>query len=92
MNKFHTFIQKHINNNDKDKIVSLLHNLYSILNKDTKKNKNYWLSKYIFDDFVNYIIENGILTKLNCNAKHFFESYITIKYFTKPPPKYQDLN
>ena len=88
MDKFRKVVQKNIAKNKRKEIIKILNILYSVLNKYTKNDKIYWTKLYMFDDFVNYIITNYILSELNSNAEQYFRSYIINNCFPNPPPIY----
>lgn len=89
MDKYRKEIQQMINDDDKkNEIIEILNKLYYLFSINNKEYRKYWTPLYIFDNFVDYITCNGILYSLNKDAQRYFESYITMKYFSKGPPVY----
>ena len=88
MNHYRDQIQQKINNEEKIEIIKILNKLYICLSGKNEKYHKHWTPLYMFDDFVDYIINNGILYRLNKDAQQYFESYITKNCFSKPPPVY----
>ena len=81
-------IKEIIDNEENDKIIKILNELYILFSKKNEKYRKHWTPLYMFDDFVDYIINNRILYRLNEDAQQYFESYITKNCFSKPPPVY----
>lgn len=88
MDEFCNKIQQMINNDEKYEIIKILNNLYFILSNNNEKYRKYWTSLYMFDNFVDYIINNAILYRLDEDAKRYFNSYITMNCFLKAPSVY----
>ena len=72
----------------KNEIIEILNKLYNLFSINNKEYRKHWTPLYMFNDFVDYIICNGILCHLNEDAQQYFKSYITMKSFSKGPPVY----